>query len=139
MALDKLDFAMTPYLDEIFQREASQQLHPAMRSDTQMDNFMVVYHPKLNLPDPSDNEGILAWLGVNEVMCQMVLKEYEDRITRGDHFVLLYKGETPETTLVLNLCDLFIGTISDDAWHRDEAHDFGAYNIPPKYLYAISC
>jgi len=125
-----LDFEMTPNLQEILERDAGSVLHPSMKSDTQIDDWMVVYDPDMVLPEPDDKKGILAWLGLNETVSEEVLKDYEERTAGNDPDGRLRQAKTPESTLVLNLCKLFIRDMVLK-WDSNDQIDFGMH---PSYL-----
>ena len=124
MSSIKLDFEMTPKLKEILERDSGSLLHPSMKSDTHLVDMTVVYDV-IQLPEPDDKSGILAWLGVNESVSDKFLKEYEELIAANDRDSLLHQSETPEATLVYSLCQVFLVGLSRDVWHDTEAEDFG--------------
>jgi len=57
--INKLNFEMTPQLEEILQREAGKLLHPSMKSNTMIKDFIVVYHLEMELPEGNNKKEIL--------------------------------------------------------------------------------
>ena len=125
MSSTKLNFEMTPELKEVLEREARTLLHPWMKSDTQLVDKKAIYNTEMQLPEPDDKRGILAWLGVNESVSDKVLKDYEELIAANDPNGLLHQSETPEATLVHSLCEVFLAGLSHDDWYDSGPIDFG--------------
>ncbi|RDL33706.1 uncharacterized protein BP5553_08074 [Venustampulla echinocandica] len=78
-----------------------------MGSTTQMVDSLAIYDASMQLPEPNDKEGILAWLGFNEIVSEKVLKEYEDCIKDNDPEGILRPSVIPEETLPRNLKRVF--------------------------------
>jgi len=70
----KLDFEMTLELKEILEREASMLIRLSMKSNTKLNNLLMVHYPGMKLPDYDGKRGGLAWLGVNEDVSKKLLK-----------------------------------------------------------------
>jgi len=62
MATAKLNFDMTPQLQEILQREAGSLIHPSMKSDRKLDNMLLIYNLGMTIPEPNNKKVILLWL-----------------------------------------------------------------------------
>ena len=119
MSVTKLDFEMTPELQEIIDREPGMMLHPTMKSDTKLEDWMVIYDSSMELPEINDKEGILKWLGINEAVSKSTLEQYEKGIANNPKRL---GEEGPD--LVQNLCDEFLHGIASE-WHGDDAEGFG--------------
>jgi hypothetical protein len=113
-------------------------MHPSMKSDTQIDDWMVVYDPDMVLPEPDDKKGILAWLGLNETVSKEVLKDYEERTAGNDPDGRLLQVKTPESTLVQNLCELFFRDMVLK-WDSNNQIDFGMHSFYLTSNNRISC
>jgi len=120
MSVTKLDFEMTPELQEILDREPGMVLHPTMKSDTKVVEWEAIYDSSMKFPEINDKEGILKWLGINEAASKATLEKYQEEIANDPKRQDNEEGRA----LVNNLCSAFLRTIGGE-WDGDESEGFG--------------
>lgn len=130
----KLDFEMTSELEGILKREVQapghRHIHPSLPADSKIiDEYLVLYDPAMKLPEPDDENALVAWLGLNENVSKIVLDDYKERLAGNveEEFPVLRESENPGATLVHNLAAVFHANI-DQQWQWDEAEDFGMFS-----------
>jgi hypothetical protein len=108
MSSIKLNFELTPTLQEILERDTSTSLHPSIKSTTEFsdNDNLAVYHPDIKLPKHDNKMGILAWLGVKDEASATVLQNYDE--ISANNPKSLFQREPHKINLLYNLCDIFL-------------------------------
>ena len=121
MSTARLDFDMTPQLQDLLEREAGTLIHPSMKSDTKLDDMLPVYCPEMAIPEPNDKKITLSWLGFNEMVSEKVLRDYEECLASDPS--CLYQ-DAIDSDLAHNFVRVFLIGLGDE-WEADSADDFG--------------